>query len=151
MLFEVKVKSLQEMEDGTFKRKSNVYLTDSETFGGAETNAYTYISNVIQPISFQVIGMKRSDIHEIELFDENNDDSVELAYYKNTVEIYGDGNDYPRKTKVVILSQSTSVEHAAEMAKNQAKNIQFGFGFKVLKTIETPIVEIIASPEVGAL
>lgn len=138
--FNVKVKYTKELDNGTFKRVSEPYLVAAMSFSDAETRIYEELGMVVRG-EFQVVGMKREDLHDIFAYDDSD------VWYKAIVTyVSQDGlEESGKKVKQTFLVGAHSVDNAYDRIKESLATLLVDF--EIPKVEKSQIVEIFPPSE----
>lgn len=135
--FTVKVKYTKQLEDGGLKRVSEPYLLAAMTFTDAEARIYEELGEIIRG-EFNVVGISRTEIHDIFMYDDAD------VWYKCKVRYENvDGDGDSEKTKKVtqnFLVSASSVKEAYERIQESLSTLLVDF--EIPSIIVSPIVEI---------
>ncbi len=137
--FSVKVKYTKQMENGTFKRISELYLIAAISFTEAETRAYEELKEIVKG-EFSILAITRIEFHDI--FEiEDVDEYFEFYKCKISFEDAIDDNESKgKKVSQLFLVQADSVKNADTMLKEELSTMMVDF--KVTSVVKSPIVEI---------
>lgn len=135
--FLAKVKYTKQMEDGTFKRVSELYLLSAMTFSDAEARIYEELGMSIRG-EFTVQGIKREDIHDIFYYEDAD------VWYKCKIsyEAHSDSDESGKAKKVTqtLLASARSVKEATERVNESLKGSMLIY--RVISVVESKIVDI---------
>ena len=133
--FTVKVKYTKQLENGTFKRVTEPYLLASMTFTDAEARIYEELGSIIRG-EFQVIGIARTEIHDI-FHHEDLDE-----WFKIKISFKSDSEEGSKGKKVSqsFLISAFSVNDACERLKGCLKGLMLEY--TMTSAVVSPIVEI---------
>ena len=134
--FTVKVKYTKQLEDGGLKRVSEPYLLAAMTFTDAEARIYEELGEIIRG-EFNVVGITRTEIHDIFIYDDAD------VWYKCKVKYENvDGDDAEKSKKVTqnFLVSASSVKEAYERIQESLSTLLVDF--EIPSIIVSPIVEI---------
>lgn len=133
--FTVKVKYTKQMDNGTFKRVSELYLLSAITFTDAEARIYEELGTTIRG-EFQVIAIQRVDFNDV--FLGSNGDIFEFYQIKIS---YQDTTD--EKSKLITqkyLINATSIENATESIIKELSTMMIDY--KIESVIKSNIVDV---------
>jgi hypothetical protein len=133
--FTVKVKYTKQLENGTFKRVTEPYLLASMTFTDAEARIYEELGSIIRG-EFQVIGIARTEIHDIF----HHEDSDEWFKIKISFKSDGEEGSKGKKVSQSFLISAFSVNDACERLKGCLKGLMLEY--TMTSAVVSPIVEI---------
>jgi hypothetical protein len=133
--FTVKVKYTKQLENGTFKRVTEPYLLASMTFTDAEARIYEELGSIIRG-EFQVIGIARTEIHDIF----HHEDSDEWFKIKISFKSDGEEGNKGKKVSQSFLISAFSVNDACERLKGCLKGLMLEY--TMTSAVVSPIVEI---------
>lgn len=133
--FTVKVKYTKQLENGTFKRVSEPYLLASMTFTDAEARIYEELGSIIKG-EFNVIGITRTEIHDIFAYDDAD------VWYKVKITYDSESADDEKSKKVAqnFLVSAHSVKDAYDRIKESLSTLMVDF--QIPSIVVSPIVEI---------
>ena len=133
--FTVKVKYTKQLENGSFKRVTEPYLLAAMTFTDAEARIYEELGQIIRG-EFNVVGITRTEIHDIFLYDDAD------VWYKVKLTYDSADADGEKAKKVTqnFLVSAHSVKEAYERIKESLATLLVDFVIPMI-TI-SPIVEI---------
>jgi hypothetical protein len=133
--FQVKVKYTKQLDNGTFKRVSEIYLANAISFTDAEAIIYENLGSVIKG-EFIINSIQKVDFKEIIISEELHE-----TYFKAKV-LYKIVNEDSEKTKISshkFLINSDSIENANKQLLNHFEGMLVDFEIDSI-TI-TPIVD----------
>jgi hypothetical protein len=133
--FTVKVKYTKQMDNGTFKRVSELYLLSAITFTDAEARIYEELGTTIRG-EFQVIAIQRVEFNDV--FLGSNGDIFEFYQIKIS---YQDTTD--EKSKLITqkyLINATSIENATESIIKELSTMMIDY--KIESVIKSNIVDV---------
>ena len=140
MFYSVKVKYTKQLDNGTFKRVSEIYLLQAVTFTDAESQIYEQLGSIIKG-EFKVTGITPANIHE--LFIEDGHDQ----YFKVRLEydaVSGD-SEKSRKVAQTFIVSADNVKDAYERTHEALQSLIKDI---VITDISlSPIVDIFILPE----
>lgn len=138
--FTVKVKYTKQLENGTFKRVSEPYLLAAMTFTDAEARIYEELGSIIKG-EFDVVGISRTEIHDIFAYDDAD------VWYKCkvTYENQDADSDKVKKVSQNFLVSADSVKEAFDRIKESLSTLMVDF--LIPSIIVSPIVEIFPPTE----
>jgi hypothetical protein len=133
--FTVKVKYTKQLDNGALKRVSEPYLLAAMTFTDAEARIYEELGQIIRG-EFNVVGITRTEIHDIFAFDD-----VDL-WYKVKIKYESADADSEKAKKVTqnFLVSANSVKEAYERIKESLSTLLVDF--EIPSIMVSPIVEI---------
>lgn len=133
--FTVKVKYTKQLDNGTLKRVSEPYLLAAMTFTDAEARIYEELGAIIRG-EFNVVGITRTEIHDIFAYDDED------VWYKCKVRYENmDGNsEKPKKVTQNFLVSAGSVKQAYERIQESLSTLMVDY--EIPSIIVSPIVEI---------
>jgi hypothetical protein len=133
--FTVKVKYTKQLENGQFKRVSEPYLLAAMTFTDAEARIYEELGSIIKG-EFNVIGITRTEIHDIFAYDDAD------VWYKVKITYDSEAADDEKAKKVAqnFLVSAHSVKDAFDRIKESLSTLMVDF--QIPSIIVSPIVEI---------
>ena len=134
--FTVKVKYTKQLENGGLQRVSEPYLLAAMTFTDAEARIYEELGEIIRG-EFNVVGITRTEIHDIFIYDDAD------VWYKCKVKYENVDGDDTEKTKKVtqnFLVSASSVKEAYERIQESLSTLLVDF--EIPSIIVSPIVEI---------
>ncbi len=133
--FTVKVKYTKQLENGQFKRVSEPYLLAAMTFTDAEARIYEELGSIIRG-EFNVIGITRTEIHDIFAYDDAD------IWYKVKITYDSEAADDEKAKKVAqnFLVSAHSVKDAYDRIKESLSTLMVDF--QIPSIIVSPIVEI---------
>ena len=140
--FQVKVKYTKQLDNGSFKRISEIYLVKAVSFTDAEAIIYENIGSLVKG-EFIINSIQKVDYHDL-IVDEAN---ICESFFKAKIS-FSSMNEDSEKTKTVTnkyLVNSESVEDANNKIVNHFAMTTFGYGIDSI--VSTPIVEIFESNE----
>jgi hypothetical protein len=140
--FQVKVKYTKQLDNGSFKRISEIYLVKAVSFTDAEAIIYENIGSLVKG-EFIINSIQKVDYHDL-IVDEAN---ICESFFKAKIS-FASMNEDSEKTKTVTnkyLVNSESVEDANNKIVNHFSMTTFGYGIDSI--VSTPIVEIFESTE----
>lgn len=127
--FLVKVKYTKQLDNGTFKRVSELYLFDAESYTDCEAQVYEHLASVIRG-EFIIMKMDRFDCEEF------IDNGKKFFIVKQT---YTDIDD--REIKMKLLVASDNIEEARTSAALYSIAIKYTTLPDVNSIVETKILE----------
>jgi hypothetical protein len=133
--FTVKVKYTKQLENGAFKRVTEPYLLAAMTFTDAEARIYEELGQIIRG-EFNVVGITRTEIHDIFLYDDAD------VWYKVKL-TYDSVDAEAEKAKKVtqnFLVSASSVKEAYDRIKESLSTLLVDFVIPMITV--SPIVEI---------
>jgi hypothetical protein len=133
--FTVKVKYTKQLDNGTFKRVSEPYLLAAMTFTDAEARIYEELGSIIRG-EFNVIGITRTEIHDIFAYDDAD------IWYKVKITYDSEAADDEKAKKVAqnFLVSAHSVKDAFDRIKESLATLMVDY--QIPSIIVSPIVEI---------
>jgi hypothetical protein len=133
--FTVKVKYTKQLENGSFKRVTEPYLLAAMTFTDAEARIYEELGQIIRG-EFNVVGIMRTEIHDIFLYDDAD------VWYKVKLTYDSVDADAEKAKKVTqnFLVSAHSVKEAYERIKESLSTLLVDFVIPMITV--SPIVEI---------
>ena len=133
--FTVKVKYTKQLDNGQFKRVSEPYLLAAMTFTDAEARIYEELGSIIKG-EFNVIGITRTEIHDIFAYDDAD------VWYKVKITYDSEAADDEKAKKVAqnFLVSAHSVKDAFDRIKESLSTLMVDF--QIPSIIVSPIVEI---------
>lgn len=133
--FTVKVKYTKQLDNGQFKRVSEPYLLAAMTFTDAEARIYEELGSIIKG-EFNVVGITRTEIHDIFAFDDAD------VWYKVKITYESQSGDEEKAKKVAqnFLVSAHSVKEAYDRIKESLSTLLVDF--QIPSIIVSPIVEI---------
>lgn len=133
--FTVKVKYTKQLEDGGLKRVSEPYLLAAMTFTDAEARIYEELGEIIRG-EFNVVGISRTEIHDIFMYDDAD------VWYKCKIRYENVDGDSEKAKKVTqnFLVSASSVKEAFERIQESLSTLLVDF--EIPSIIVSPIVEI---------
>ena len=133
--FKVKVKYTKQLDNGQFKRVSEPYLLAAMTFTDAEARIYEELGSIIKG-EFNVIGITRTEIHDIFAYDDAD------VWYKVKITYDSEAADDEKAKKVAqnFLVSAHSVKDAFDRIKESLSTLMVDF--QIPSIIVSPIVEI---------
>jgi hypothetical protein len=140
--FTVKVKYTKQLENGTFKRVSELYLLSAMTFTDAEARIYEELGSIIRG-EFQVMSIQRTDFHDI--FSTDRTDNwcvVKISYITSTEE---SGKD--KKITEKFLAGADSIEQATEVITESLSTLMVDY--KIESVIMSNIVDVFPYKELS--
>jgi hypothetical protein len=133
--FTVKVKYTKQLDNGQFKRVSEPYLLAAMTFTDAEARIYEELGSIIKG-EFNVVGITRTEIHDIFAFDD-----ADVWYkVKITYESQTDDEEKAKKVAQNFLVSAHSVKDAFDRIKESLSTLMVDY--QIPSIIVSPIVEI---------
>lgn len=139
--FQVKVKYTKQLDNGTLKRVSEIYLLDAISFTDAEAMIYENIGSFTKG-EFIINSIQKVDFKEIIVSEE-----IHETYFKAKVS-YKSRNEDSEKTKTTSLKylvNSDSIENANKLILNHFEGIMVEF--EIDSITSTPIVDTFISTE----
>lgn len=133
--FTVKVKYTKQLDNGALKRVSEPYLLAAMTFTDAEARIYEELGQIIRG-EFNVVGITRTEIHDIFAYDDVD------SWYKCKVryEATDADSEKARKVNQNFLVSANSVKQAFERIEESLSTLMVDF--EIPSIIVSPIVEI---------
>jgi hypothetical protein len=133
--FTVKVKYTKQLENGSFKRVTEPYLLAAMTFTDAEARIYEELGQIIRG-EFNVVGITRTEIHDIFLYDDAD------VWYKVKLTYDSVDADAEKAKKVTqnFLVSAHSVKEAFERIKESLATLMVDFVIPAITV--SPIVDI---------
>jgi hypothetical protein len=133
--FTVKVKYTKQLENGSFKRVTEPYLLAAMTFTDAEARIYEELGQIIRG-EFNVVGITRTEIHDIFLYDDAD------VWYKVKLTYDSVDADAEKAKKVTqnFLVSAHSVKEAYDRIKESLSTLLVDFVIPMITV--SPIVEI---------
>lgn len=133
--FTVKVKYTKQLDNGALKRVSEPYLLAAMTFTDAEARIYEELGQIIRG-EFNVVGITRTEIHDIFAYDD-----VDIWYKcKVRYEATDADSEKARKVNQNFLVSANSVKQAFERIEESLSTLMVDF--EIPSIIVSPIVEI---------
>jgi hypothetical protein len=129
-----KVKYTKQLENGTFKRVSELYLFDAQTFTDSEARIYEELGSVIRG-EFIVSNIGRYTVEDIFFFDDSD------VYWRLKIQYETSDVDSDRQQKVTkyFLVTARTPEEASDRLRSELSTLMVSFEIK--SVIETAIVE----------
>jgi hypothetical protein len=133
--FTVKVKYTKQLENGAFKRVSELYLLAAMTFTDAETRIYEELDSMIRG-EFIVVSITRTDFQDLFSYEDSD------TWYKVKIsfESHTDESEKAKKVSQNFLVSAHSTKEADERIKESLSTMLVDFTIK--SVIESPIVDI---------
>lgn len=133
--FLVKVKYTKQLENGTFKRVSELYLLAAMSFTDAQTRIYEELGNLIKG-EFSVLAIKKEEIHDIFAYDDAD------VWYLVKITYESEANDDEKRKKVTqkFLVSAHSVKDAHDRIKESLSTLMVDF--QIPSVVKSSIVEI---------
>lgn len=139
--FLTKVKYTKQLDNGTFKRVSEIYLLEAISFTDAEAMIYENIGSFVKG-EFIINSIQKVDFKEIIVSEE-----IHETYFKAKVS-YKSINEDSEKTKITSLKylvNSDSIENANKLILNHFAGIMVDF--EIDSITSTPIVDTFISTD----
>ncbi len=133
--FTVKVKYTKQLDNGALKRVSEPYLLAAMTFTDAEARIYEELGAIIRG-EFNVVGIARTEIHDIFAYDDAD------VWYKCKVKYDNLDVDSEKTRKVTqnFLVSANSVKQACERLDESLSTLLADY--EIPSVVVSPIVEI---------
>lgn len=135
--FNVGVRYVKQLEDGTFRRVSELYVLAAMTFTDAEARIYEEMGSIIRG-EFFVSKITRFDIHDIFHYE----DADTWYQAKVTYEAGGMGEEGSKAKKVTqkFLITANSVQEASERLKESLSGMMIDY--TIPSVVETKIQDV---------
>ena len=133
--FTVKVKYTKQLEDGRLKRVSEPYLLAAMTFTDAEARIYEELGAIIKG-EFNVVGIARTEIHDIFAYDDAD------TWYKCKVryENFDADSEKAKKVNQNFLVSASSVREAFDRMTESLSTLMADF--EIPSIMVSPIIDI---------
>lgn len=133
--FTVRVKYVNQLDNGALKRVSEPYLLAAMTFTDAEARIYEELGSIIRG-EFNVVGIRPTEIHDIFAYDDAD------VWYKCKVKYQSMDADTEKARKVTqnFLVSAGSVKQAYERLHESLSTLMVDY--EVPSVVVSPIVEI---------
>jgi hypothetical protein len=133
--FSIKVKYTKQLENGTYKRVSEIYLIAALSFTDAEARIYEELGSIIKG-EFNVLEIKRYDVNDLFIYDDSDTFYlVKINFDSESLE-----GEKSKKTTQKFLVSADSVKEAHERLKESLSTLMVDF--KIPSVVLSPIVEI---------
>ena len=142
--FTTKVKYTKQLENGTFKRVTDLNLVQAQSFTDAEAMIYEQLGKIIKG-EFNVLDISKTELHDIFFSDANED----LFWFKIKI-VFGSIDPDTEKNKKVTNTfyvQGTSIQNAQSNLTEKLTNLIQDY--EITSTNLTKIQDIYFAPEVS--
>lgn len=120
--FSIKVKYTKELDNGSYKRVSEVYLVQATSFTDAEARIFEELGMIIKG-EFIVLEIKRYEVHDLFAFD----DSSQWYLLKIVYESHDLDDDKSKRITQKFLVTAESAKDAYDRLKSELSSLLVDF------------------------